>query len=846
MSLLGRASRRFLLRHPGQLALTLLGVALGVAVVVSIDLAILSSRAAFAASTETVAGRATHAIEGGAARLPDDLLARVRREAGVRASAPVVEAYAMTRALPGRALRLLGIDPFSERPFRPWLGLGGPDFDLTRLITDAGGVVVAAEVAAEAGWRVDDPVDLIVEGRRVTATLVGVIGEGGDLGGEALRDLMITDIATAQRFLARPRLDRIDLRLPEGAPGEEAAARVRALLPGGATLAPAGARAEEMAGMLGAFDLNLTALSLLALVFGVFLIYNAMTFSVVQRRELFGGLRAIGVTRRELFGMVISEAAWTGVVGTVLGLALGVALGRGLVGLVTRTINDLYFVVSVESVTVTPILLLKGGVLGVGATLLAALPAVREAVLAPPRTSMVRSLGEARARDLVPRLGWAGVAVSLAGVALLLLPTRSLVVGFVGLACVVLGIAALAPVSTVVAARLLTPLLGRTVGILGTMASRGVVAALSRTAPAIAALVVAVSVTVGLGVMIASFRATLIDWLDYTLQADIYVAPPSAVASRSAGTLPPELVQRMSDTPGVAGVSTLRAAEVPSEYGELRIVALDLDPRGEAAYRFRAGDPATAFARFRAGEALLVSEPFAYRHGLGVGDRVRIPGAEGVELPIAAVFTDFGSDQGVVLMGRVVWDRLFDDAGVTSLGIFLAEGARTREVIAALEATVGADQAVFINSNRRLREGSLVVFDRTFAITGVLRALAFVVAFIGVISALMALQLERARELGVLRANGLTPRQVWGLVTAQTGLMGVVAGVLAIPAGLALAVVMIFVVNKRSFGWTLEMTVGPELLVQSVALAVLAALAAGIWPAWRMSRTSPAVALRNE
>jgi putative ABC transport system permease protein len=159
---------------------------------------------------------------------------------------------------------------------------------------------------------------------------------------------------------------------------------------------------------------------------------------------------------------------------------------------------------------------------------------------------------------------------------------------------------------------------------------------------------------------------------------------------------------------------------------------------------------------------------------------------------------------------------------------------------------VGDEQAVLIRSNRDLKAASLEVFDRTFAITGVLRFLAFVVAFMGVLSALMALQLERGRELGVLRANGLLPGQIWQLVTAQTGLMGLVAGILAVPAGLVLALVMIFVVNKRSFGWTLQLEVGPEILVQAVLLALLGALLAGIYPAWRMSRTSPAVALREE
>jgi putative ABC transport system permease protein len=599
--------------------------------------------------------------------------------------------------------------------------------------------------------------------------------------------------------------------------------------------------------MLRAFDLNLTALSLLALVFGMFLIYNAMTFSVVQRRELLGALRAVGVTRGEILRLVGGEALLTGLLGTALGLGGGIVLGRGLVRLVTRTINDLYFVLNVEALTLPPAVLVKGGVLGVGATLLAAWPAVREAINAPPRATLVRSMGEDRVRLLVPRAAVAGLVLFAAGVALLLIPSRSLLLSFIGLFGILIGAALLTPLATVGFVRGLTPLLGRTVGILGTMAARGVTAALSRTAPAVAALVVAVSVTVGLGIMIQSFRGTVVAWLDHTLQADIYVSPPSPVSSRAEGSLDPALVARLAGAEPVSGVSTYRGVELVTEYGVNRVVALELDPRGEAAFRFLEGDADQAFPAFRDEGAVLVSEPFAYRNQLGVGDVVRLPTDRGERVyPIAAVFRDYGSEQGVVMMARSTWDAAMDDDRITSLGIFLDEGADTESAVQSLRDAAGPGEAVVIRSNTTLRDTSLEVFDRTFAITSVLRALAFAVAFIGVLSALMALQLERARELGVLRANGLTPRQVWGLVTTQTGLLGVVAGILAVPLGLVLATVMIHVVNKRSFGWTLGMEVGADILVQAVGLAVAGALLAGLYPAWRMARTSPALALREE
>ena len=217
------------------------------------------------------------------------------------------------------------------------------------------------------------------------------------------------------------------------------------------------------------------------------------------------------------------------------------------------------------------------------------------------------------------------------------------------------------------------------------------------------------------------------------------------------------------------------------------------------------------------------------------------------QFQVAGVFYDYASDQGVMMMSRSTFDRYWLDRDVTSLGLFLGDGVDPDRVARELQATIRPeDLIVSVRSNRTLREGSLEVFDRTFQVTAVLRVISLLVAFVGVLGALMALQLERARELAVLRANGLTPRQVWGLVTTQTGLMGLVAGVLALPVGVLLAVVMIHVVNRRSFGWTLQMELGGDVVFQSLGLALAGALLAGLYPAWKMSRTLPALGLREE
>jgi len=711
-----------------------------------------------------------------------------------------------------------------------------------------GGVVLSAPTAARAGVAPGDTLPVLVGGEARDLPVVGTLQPADELTRAGLSDVLLMDVSGAQDLLgAAGGLTHIDLLIPDTRAGADALSRIGEILGPGTSVVPAGTRTEAMAAMIEAFDVNLTALSLLALIFGMFLIYNSVTFSVVQRRDLLGRLRTVGVTRAEILRMILREAAWIGAAGAVIGLGVGVLLARGLVRLVTRTINDLYFTVSVEGVAIEPLTVAKAAVLGLGATLLAALPPALEAASAEPRLTTLRSISEERVRRLLPRAAALGAVAGAAGWGLLELPTRSLSVSFTGLALVMSGLALLTPAGAVLLVRALRPPLRLVAGTIGLIASRGVVTSLSRTAPAIAALVVAVSVTVGLGVMIQSFRGSLETWLEGTLQADIYVSLPGPTASRATGTLWPGVVEAFVSHPDVVAHSTYRAVDLLEARGGYRMVALDLDPRGEGAFEFLSGDHAEIMAAFQAGEGVTVSEPFAFHRGLERGDEVALPTPAGERaFPILGVFRDYGSDQGTVMMSRRIYDAWFDDPDITSLALFLRPGADSDAVVSDLLALVPEGRTVIARTNDTLRAASLEVFDRTFEVTAVLRLLAFVVAFVGVLSALMALELERSRELGVMRAWGLTPAELWRLVVTQTGLVGLVSGVLAVPMGIVLSIVMIFVVNKRSFGWTLDMRLGPEIFAQAVGLALAGALLAGLYPAWRMARTSPAVALRGE
>ena len=538
----------------------------------------------------------------------------------------------------------------------------------------------------------------------------------------------------------------------------------------------------------------------------------------------------------------MGEALLIGAVGTAAGLVLGLVLARGLLALVTRTINDLYFVLSVREVALDPIGARQGPAAGCGRDARRGpRPGDRGDGRAPARGD---EPGRARGRRAPdgPRATWIGLGLLAASAAVLALPA-GIVGGFAGLFVLMIGCALVAPAAALGLLRLIHPLAAAAFGSIGRLATRGIAAAFSRTSVAIAALMIAVSASIGVGVMIASFRAAVVTWLEGTLYADVYVSAPSLVGNRPDATLDPALVARLASAPGVARASTSRGVLASGPRGPVQIVALDVDAARRPRWRFREGEPDAVWS----GGAVIVSEPYANRHGAGAGSSVQLRTDRGERaFPVAGVFYDYGSSAGVVVMSRQTYDRFWDDRKISGLAIEAAPGVEIGALMGDLRARAAGGPEVVVRSNRALREASLEIFDRTFAITGVLRTLTVAVAFIGMLAALLALSLERAREIGVLRALGLTPRQVWGLVTAQTGLMGLLAGVLAVPGGLLLAGILVFVVNRRSFGWTMPIDPSPAILLQGVALSVLAAVLAGLYPAWRMARALPAAALRDE
>jgi putative ABC transport system permease protein len=848
-----RLAWRRLRRRPFQYILFIAGVAIGVAMMVSIDLANGSARRAFSLSTDAITGKATHRIAGGPAGLDEALYRRIRVEAGFSPAAPVVEGYVGAPELGGQPFRLIGIDPFAEPPFRDYFAPAGNEGSLAvdsllAFLTTPNSVILSQVTAEAAGVGLGNTVTLNVNGRPQTATISGLLQPADSVSQRALEGILFTDIASAQEMLGMVgRLSHIDLIAADDA----ALSAVRAILPAGATLDAAAARGNAIRQMTAAFELNLSALSMLALVVGMFLIYNTVTFSVVQRRPLFGILRCLGATGGQLFTLIVGEAIVLSLVGSALGLGLGVLLGRGTVGLITQTINDFWFSVNVQDVTVPVSTLARGLLVGVGASVLAALVPAIEAARTAPQSTLRRSTLESRIRRLLPWLVVAWAVMTAVGVALLWLRGGGLVTAFGGLFAVLIASALLAPPVTAAMMVAFAPVGGRLLGVLGRMAPRDIVRSLSRTSIAIAALMTAVSVIVGVSIMVGSFRGTVVQWLDQTLQADIYISPPGVTANRVSGSLDRDVVAILKDWPDVARAVTSHTVQIElPDFGRLvQLVAVDGDvSRGGRPYAWVRDDLDNPWAALESGEGVIISEALALKENLPTPPPpITLPTAGGPrQFPVLAVFYDYSSDQGSIFIDNDLYTALWDDTAISAVGLIVEPGTDVDAVIAAIEARLDGRQDVLVQSNEALRRGSLEIFDRTFAITSALRLLAVIVAFIGVLSALMSLQLERGRELGTLRATGMTRSQLWGLTLLETGLMGMVAGLLAMPVGYALAWILVYVINVRSFGWTLRMDLQPEYFVQAMAVAVIAALLAGIYPAMRVGNMEIATALREE
>jgi putative ABC transport system permease protein len=854
---------RHLFHEGGRSFLTLFGVILGVAVWVGIRLANHSAMSSFAETVNVVAGRANLQVVCDTAGFDAGLLAKVRAVPGVAAAAPIVQTYALAR-LGGRArettfvrgeaspydetLLVLGVDLPSEAPFARYEATEREKLAGAAFVLNPAAVAVTRSLADRHHLRTGQPLTLLSGGRPATLFIQEIV-ESEELQQAMGGSVAVVNLGTAQSIFHREaKLDRIDLIVDAGR-REPIQAAIRALLPPGTRVTLPEVRTRQVENMVRAFDLNLTALSFIALLVSMFLIFNAVSMSVLRRRREIGILRSLGLTRRQVIGQFLSEGLSLGLVGSLIGLGAGTLMAKAALGSVARTITALYLVVRAEHLALDLPTYLAGFALGVGMALLSSLAPALEASRTPPNVTVRQGiLIEAQPLPIGRwTLGGLGLLLAAAGIAAWTVRARQPFGGFVSATLLVLGFSLLSPGFTLLCEGFASRAL-RGLGTEAVLGARYLREAIARTSVVVAALMISVGMMVGLSIMVGSFRQTVSVWVNQTIRGDLYIEPVGRKVTGSHTVLSPEVERIVRSLPDVAAVDTYRSLEIDYRGAIGHLIAIEFAvQRDRGRLQFMNGPAAEILGRALREDGVVVSESFAFRHRLRPGDRVRLDSPSGpVSLPVEGVYYDYSTDAGAVMMDHALYRRLWKEERTENLAVYLQPGAdpaKTRELFIR---RLGGRHVLYVTPNQSLRSQVLTIFDQTFQITYALQAIAILVAVLGVITTLTGLILQRGREIGVLRAVGALRRQVGKMVLTESALLGLIGALMGCAAGLCLALLLIFVINKQFFGWTIRLTVDPWLFVQSVVLMVITALIAGLVPARLAAGRLAAEAMRVE
>lgn len=843
LKLTTKAGLNYFSKHRLQFLLSVLGIAIGVAIIVAIDIANYSTSRAFELSMNAVAGKATHRIKGTSEGIPDSLYTYLRTAKGLKNIAPVIEDHAILNNKEKRVFILLGIDVFAEKNFRDYFN--NEEFygenELRDFLASENTAAMSYETAMKEGVKKGDTIEVITRGRKVKLKVISLIKNNDRK--SSVENLLICDIANAQKMTGKTGfINAIDCI----AETDDEIKNLESYLPEGFTLSRSSSRTDIASQMMNAFSINLTALSMLALIVGIFLIYNTMTFSVVRRKQLIGTLRCLGVTADEIYILIVKEVLITGFIGTAIGFALGILISQSLLALVSRSINDLYFAVNVTEIKVSEFVIIKGLGAGIAASLISALKPAKEAASVKPGISSIRSRQEADIIRKIPKIAIVGVITGIAGTVLLLIPTDSVWLSYVAVLPVITGFALLTPLIIMVYDYVFSPVMKKVFGITGGLASRGIIRNISRTNAAIAALGIAVASTVGVGTMIHSFRLTVVNWLNNGLRADLYVSTPLIVSNRNEALLPDSLLNQILEIPNITSVSYYSELPLYQNGKIFNILATGHTDSKVDRFQLKEGNPEEVYNGFYNGE-VIVSEPFSYRFDKRKGSVINLKTDYGdKEFKVAGVYYDYSNDQGFISIEYSVFRKYWGARGLSGISIHVDKEDNIEKVAMSLRQLQKDNLQLFIRTNKYLRESSIEVFDRTFIVAKVLQILSVIVAFIGILSSLMSLLLERGKEMGVLRSLGMLPSQIFKISVFQTTLMGFISAVVSIPLGYVLALILVYIINKRSFGWTMQFEMGFSIIIEAIILSIAAAVIAGLYPGYKMSKISPSVSLREE
>ena len=829
---------------------TVLGVALGIAVVLAVRMANQSSVRSFETALETVAGKTSLEIVGSGSGLREERLLELDWLEQFGQISPVIEgeARASFRSGDREWLKILGVDILRDETFRDYrlVRFAGRQQspaprEFLELLSDPGAIVLTRKLARRHNLDPGSGLDLDIGDRRETLTVRGLLLDRGPA--RALNGtLALMDIAAAQWLLGRlGRIDRVDLRLKPGISIDQAEAAIAARLPEGLTVQRPSRRGRQVEKMLEAFHFNLTALSHIALLVGLFLIYNTVSLSVVTRRQEIGILRAAGGSRRQVAGLFLAEAGLLAALGCALGVLLGGWLARGALRLTGSTLDRLYIRSAAEPVSLGPEHLVLAFAVGIPLALLAALVPALEASRVSP-TEAVRGADRVESRfRLSWRQRWLPPTLSALAVGFACLDSVDGIPLFGYAACLatVFAVAFLVPVVLHFSGRAGSRLTRRWTGVEARLANANLSGSIPRISISVAALAVSLSMVTAITIMIGSFRETVQYWVEQTLRADLFVAPATRSNVYSESSLSPEVVREVAANPGVAAVDPFAGFVI--DYQGRRVLLgsgdfkVHLDRSGLLIKAPRQGRSAVRAAI--GNDAAVVSESFALRHRKAVGDRLVLNTDRGRrDFRVAAVYYDYSSDQGIVVLDRSTFRKYYGDRPPRSLAVYLKEGLDPERVRADILEALPPESRVFVHTNASLKAEVLRIFDNTFTITYALEIIAVAVAILGVATTLVTLILDRKPELALLRWAGAEQRQIRKMVVIEAALLGAVSQGLGVVAGILLSLILVFVINVQSFGWTIQFHLPAGFLLQSSLLILLATALSGIYPAYRAGR----------
>jgi putative ABC transport system permease protein len=781
----------------------------------------------------------------------------IQRHTGVQSAHPIlkIEVSIQGGSSTGHTLVIWGVDvlEFAEDMQSGDLIDSIPDEQWKQFFSPRT-VFLGNELAKELG--VSKGQALTVTGQGITHDLVvgGLLRSSGiHLQGTERHAIM--DIAAAQWLFGwLGRLHSIAVVPEPGVAGAALIQSLQAVVPPDIRIRQSSRRTGQVESMLKAFQFNLTMLSGIALLVGVFLVYNTMAFSVAHHRREIGILRSLGMERRAITGLFLLEAGLLGMVGGFMGCWLGVFLADELTRLIGQSVGELYGVASLAVSHVPLWLLLEAMGIGAGVSLFGALrPSWEASSIAPVQALSVSQSQEDQAGSY-RRSGWIAVIAFGGSAALSFMPPVDgiPVGGYAAAFCLLVGGVAAGPVLCGLLHEWRRTWKSGRWGLLPSLAAEQMSRNPGRTSVTMAAIVVGLAIMVGVGIMIQSFRHTVEVWVDQTMLADIIVAPVSWLGEDEVENdkpgLPLTLVKTVLLVPGIEAVDPYLETMGEVSGQTVSLVARDLRLHaGRSRYLFVKGDSTRILQEAIKVEGVIVSETLAERLGLSVGTLIDVKTPSGTHaFPVKGIFYDYATDGGKVVMDDHLFRQLWGETEATVFAVYLKAGQALPVVRREIEQVLKNDTPIVTISNGELKTEILNIFDRTFRVTYVLELIALSVAVLGIINTLMTAITERRRELATLRALGVSRSQIQGLIFWESCYVAGLGAGLGILVGLALSVLLIKVINKQSFGWTIQFTLPLETLGMAVLVALLAAFLGAWGPARWASRQSIADDLRYE